>query len=195
MGLYSFKSFTLYTYQPGTFSTAIRKWNDDGVILSHQLHYYYEPYFYLLSVPTFDGHKSFKLSMFQSLPTIADELKTNSAVMVVFTLSSYTNTILMHHQDCDNINLNLSLNIQSVILLANADPTTDDLIAEEVDVGTSIFHLITSSICSGPLLFLSFALLTLSDVFHMWHDFLDKSTVLIHSLPYEFVPKPVPHSI
>ena len=71
--------------------------------------------------------------MFQSLPTIKDELKTNSTVMVVFTLSLYTNTILMHHQDCNNINSNLSLNIQSVILLANADPTTDDLVAEEVE--------------------------------------------------------------
>ena len=69
------------------------------------------------------------------LPAIEDELETNSAVMVIFTLSSYTNTvtILMHHQDCDNLNLNLSLNIQSVILLANADPTTDDLVTEEVE--------------------------------------------------------------
>jgi hypothetical protein len=39
----------------------------------------------------------------------------------------------MHHQDCDNLNLNLSLNIQSVILLANADHTTDDLVTEEVE--------------------------------------------------------------
>ena len=52
--------------------------------------------------------------------------------MVIFTLSSYTNSILMHHQDCDNLNLNLSLNIQSVILLADADHTTDDLVTEEV---------------------------------------------------------------
>ena len=67
-----------------------------------------------------------------SLPAIENELETNSAVMVIFTLSSYTNSILMHHQDCDNLNLNLSLNIQSVILLADADHTTDDLVAEEV---------------------------------------------------------------
>jgi hypothetical protein len=36
-------------------------------------------------------------------------------------------------------------------------------------------------------LFLSFALLTLSDVFHIRRDFLDKSTILLGSLPYEFV--------
>jgi hypothetical protein len=100
----------------------------------HQSHVYSKPHlFFPLTVPTFDGRDSFKLSAFQSLPTIEEELETNSAVMVIFTLSSCTNSILMHHQDCDNLNLNLSLNIQSVVLLANADHTTDDLVAEEVE--------------------------------------------------------------
>ena len=65
---------------------------------------------------------------------ITGELDTNSAVMVIFTLSSYTNTTLMHFQDCNNLNLNLSLNIQSVILLADTDHSTDDLLAEEVEL-------------------------------------------------------------
>jgi len=52
--------------------------------------------------------------------------------MVIFTLSSY-NSILMPYQDCNNLNLNLLLNMQSIILLANTDHTTDDVITEEVE--------------------------------------------------------------
>jgi hypothetical protein len=40
----------------------------------------------------------------------------------------------MHFQDCDNLYMNFSLNIQSVILLADTDHSTDNLVAEEVEL-------------------------------------------------------------
>ena len=56
-----------------------------------------------------------------------------------------------------------------------------------------LFHFWFKLDLFRPFLFLYLALLTLSDVFHIWCDFLDKSTTLLGSLPYEFVPtKPAP---
>jgi len=40
----------------------------------------------------------------------------------------------MHHHDCEDINLNISLNIQGMILLANPDPTTDGITAEAAEL-------------------------------------------------------------
>jgi len=57
----------------------------------------------------------------------------NSAVMVIFTISSYSNTNIMHHEGYEGVDLNISLNIQAVILLADPDPTTDGVITEAAE--------------------------------------------------------------
>jgi hypothetical protein len=53
--------------------------------------------------------------------------------MVIFTVSSYSNTAIMHFDDYENVNLNISFNIQGAILLADPDPTTDGIIAEAAE--------------------------------------------------------------
>jgi len=85
------------------------------------------------NVPTFDGRKAFKVSLYHSLPLHQSELPTNSAVMVIFTISSYTTTSIMHHEGYENVNLNISLNIQAVVLLANPDSTMDDIVPEPAE--------------------------------------------------------------
>ncbi|GBE87027.1 hypothetical protein SCP_1002730 [Sparassis crispa] len=70
-------------------------------------------------VPTFDGCKPFKFSMrsISMLPKIHDDLSTESAVLLLFTLGKY---IKSHPElDDENADTTISLNIQSIVLLAN----------------------------------------------------------------------------
>jgi hypothetical protein len=75
---------------------------------------------YLQIVPAYDGRKPFKLSTYGSLRNFHDELNANSAVMVIFTISSYKDSRGREPDD-----LVLSFNIQDVILLADYDPATE----------------------------------------------------------------------
>ncbi|GBE87692.1 hypothetical protein SCP_1103690 [Sparassis crispa] len=70
-------------------------------------------------VPTFDGCKPFKFSMrsISMLPKIHDDLSTESAVLLLFTLGK---DIKSHPElDDENADTTISLNIQSIVLLAN----------------------------------------------------------------------------
>ena len=67
----------------------------------------------------YDGRKPFKLSTYGSLRNF-HELDTNSAVMVIFTISSYRDSRSSELDD-----LVMSFNIQDVILLADYDGATE----------------------------------------------------------------------
>lgn len=78
------------------------------------------------SVPTYDGRRGFDLMAFQKLPKITfDELTENTGVIVICTISSYTSDNLVTVKE-PNLNRVVSFNIQSVILVANPDPSVND---------------------------------------------------------------------
>ncbi|KAF8059049.1 hypothetical protein FPV67DRAFT_1675696 [Lyophyllum atratum] len=64
-------------------------------------------------IPCFDGREPFKVTKYQGLPSISEELSAGSAVIVIFTVGSYLRGL-------DTV---LSLNLQGVILLRGADDT------------------------------------------------------------------------
>jgi hypothetical protein len=77
-----------------------------------------------LLVPTFDGRKPFKLSLFKTLPALNSELTIASAVLVAFSLGAYSlgdGAALVA-----GANLGVSLNIQAVVLLADPNPLVPD---------------------------------------------------------------------
>ncbi|KIM83357.1 hypothetical protein PILCRDRAFT_7288 [Piloderma croceum F 1598] len=73
------------------------------------------PYF-SLQIPTFDGWAPFRLPDYKDLPKIHTEISPRSAVIVMFTLGAYnlSDGAAMSY----GVTVGVSLNIQSVILLA-----------------------------------------------------------------------------
>lgn len=72
-------------------------------------------------VPLYDGRSSFKLAEYTELPQLHSEVAEDSAVLVTFSLGSYrtnSDSDLARHK----IDTCLSLNVQSVVLLAEGVP-------------------------------------------------------------------------
>ena len=72
----------------------------------------------ILPVPIYNSTKSFTLSQYKSLQTIADEISLNSTFITIFTLTTYPYCQLSSALQNEAVNTSLTFNIQSIIWLA-----------------------------------------------------------------------------
>lgn len=89
-------------------------------------------------VPTFDGCEGFDLNRLQKLSRIEDELLEDSAVLVAFTVGSYTNAASISYNGA-NVVTALSLNAQLIVLIAppSQGQNVDFTKAQEEAVGVT----------------------------------------------------------
>jgi hypothetical protein len=105
--------------------------------------YLHTPY----TVPTYNGRNPFHLTHFKSLPCIKNEIQTNSAALIVFSLGGYN----LADSGAMNIGITMGISnkVQSVILLADPhlyilDPS-DDFISSNSSLHLGVLTEIESS--------------------------------------------------
>ena len=98
----------------------------------------------ILPVPIYNGTKPFTLSQYKSLQTIADEITLNSAVLTIFTLTTYPYHQLSNALQNEAINTSLTFNIQSVIWLAypSKEATVNPSILPSPPIGVTNDYLL-----------------------------------------------------
>jgi hypothetical protein len=81
-------------------------------------------------VPTFDGRTPFRLPEYKDLPQIHTEITLGSAVIVMFTLGAYnlSDGAAMSY----GVTVGISLNIQSIVLLAEPLKGADTPITSKI---------------------------------------------------------------
>ncbi|KAH7909522.1 hypothetical protein BJ138DRAFT_1114912 [Hygrophoropsis aurantiaca] len=75
------------------------------------------------SIPTYDGRKAFALTQFNKLPKIDHEIEVGSAVLVIFSASTYD---ARGNSQPKHVNKTVSVNAVSIVLLADPITTEND---------------------------------------------------------------------
>ncbi|EDR08594.1 uncharacterized protein LACBIDRAFT_296918 [Laccaria bicolor S238N-H82] len=95
-------------------------------------------------VPVYNGTKPFLLSQYKNQQQIVDELTPNSAVIAIFTLTTFPYHRLSSSLSSAAINTSLTFNIQSIIWLAypSKDATVDPSLAPSPAIGVTDDYLV-----------------------------------------------------
>jgi hypothetical protein len=127
------------------FFTALLPWDAKGLSAFFRQLLLNSHYHLFSTVPIYNGTKPFHLSQYdKELLQIVDEITPNSAVITIFTLSTYPYHKLSSALQHQGVNTSLTFNIQSVIWLAfpSKDATVDPSISPSPSIGVTDDYLV-----------------------------------------------------
>ncbi|KIK02279.1 hypothetical protein K443DRAFT_131874 [Laccaria amethystina LaAM-08-1] len=99
------------------------------------------------TVPIYNGTQPFHLSQYKDLQQIVDEITPNSAVITIFTLSTYPYRRLSSALQNQAVNTSLTFNIQSVIWVAfpSKDAMVNPSLSPSPPIGVTDDYLVDDS--------------------------------------------------